>query len=297
MLTGFHTVFIGGDARQLEVIKKCSELDATITLIGFNRLQNEYSGATKADMDSEALKSADALILPIVGTNADGVVESIFSEKTIVLKEKHIQHLPKHCVIYTGMANDYLLGLTSPSNIKVVQLLERNDVAIYNSIPTVEGAIMMAIQNTDITIHDADVIVLGLGRTGMSVARAFAALGARVSVGAREKEHLARIYEMGLIPFHINELSKHVHHCDILLNTIPAPIVKAEILSRMPPHTFILDLASHPGGTDFRFAQKRGIKAILAPSLPGIVAPKTAGKIIAGVVTELLSDQHLSGRE
>jgi dipicolinate synthase subunit A len=53
----------------------------------------------------------------------------------------------------------------------------------------------------------------------------------------------------------------------------------------------IIDLASKPGGTDFRFAEKRGIKAMLAPGLPGIVAPRTAGRIIAKTLSELLMDQ------
>ncbi len=42
----------------------------------------------------------------------------------------------------------------------------------------------------------------------------------------------------------------------------------------MPAHTLVIDLASKPGGTDFRYAEKRGVKALLAPGLPGIVAPK-----------------------
>ena len=56
----------------------------------------------------------------------------------------------------------------------------------------------------------------------------------------------------------------------------------------MPAHTLIVDLASKPGGTDFRYAEKRGIKALLAPGLPGIVAPKTAGQIVANVLSQLL---------
>ena len=39
----------------------------------------------------------------------------------------------------------------------------------------------------------------------------------------------------------------------------------------MPAHTLVIDLASKPGGTDFRYAEKR-VKALLAPGLPGIVA-------------------------
>lgn len=53
-------------------------------------------------------------------------------------------------------------------------------------------------------------------------------------------------------------------------------------------HTLVIDLASKPGGTDFRYAEKRGVKALLAPGLPGIVAPKTAGQILANVLSQLL---------
>ena len=62
----------------------------------------------------------------------------------------------------------------------------------------------------------------------------------------------------------------------------------ANVISKMPAHTLIIDLASKPGGTDFRYAEKRGVKALLAPGLPGIVAPKTAGQILANVLSELL---------
>jgi dipicolinate synthase subunit A len=61
----------------------------------------------------------------------------------------------------------------------------------------------------------------------------------------------------------------------------------------MPVHTLIIDLASKPGGTDFRYAEKRGIKALLAPSLPGIVAPKTAGQILANALGLLIQGEFL----
>lgn len=297
MLTGIHVAFIGGDARQIEVIKKCSELDATISLIGFNQLQSEFPGASKEPLSLEVLRHADALILPIVGTNDEGEVESIFSDKPIQLLPEHIQALPKHSVIYTGMSKPYLQRLADEHKLPLVQLLDRDDVAIYNSIPTVEGAIMMAIQHTSITLHSAKVIVLGLGRVGMSLARALHALGAHVRVGARNPADLARIYEMGIEPFHIDELKTHVGDCDMLFNTVPKLIVTSQIIANMPPHVFILDLASKPGGIDFRFAERRGIKAILVPGLPGIVAPKTAGMIIANVVTQLIMKQNITQEE
>lgn len=119
---------------------------------------------------------------------------------------------------------------------------------------------MMAIQHTDFTIHGSNVLVLGLGRVGMTVARAFNALGAYVKVGARKTEHIARITEMSLTPFQLKNLGEHVRDVDICINTIPHMIVTASVISKMPPHTLIIDLASKPGGTDFRYAEKEELK-------------------------------------
>ena len=89
----------------------------------------------------------------------------------------------------------------------------------------------------------------------------------------------------------IKDLGKEVGDIDLLFNTIPSMIVTAQVISRMPRHSVIIDLASAPGGCDFRYAEKRGIKAMLAPGLPGIVAPKTAGIIMANTLVELISEQ------
>lgn len=288
MLTDMHVAIIGGDARQLEVIRKLIELDAKLSLIGFDQLDHGFTGASKERFDEIDFTDIDAIILPVSGTNSEGEVETIFSSETVVLSEEILSQTPGHCVVYSGISNSYLDGIITATNRKLVRLFERDDVAIYNSIPTVEGTIMMVIQNTDITIHNSNVAVLGLGRVGMSVARSFAALGAHVKVGARKTEHIARITEMGLTPFQLSNLAEEVKDIDVLITTIPHLIVTASVISKMPAHTLIIDLASKPGGTDFRYAEKRGIKALLAPGLPGIVAPKTAGQIVANVLSQLL---------
>lgn len=291
LLTGNHVAFIGGDARQLEVIKKFVEMDAMVTLIGFDNLESNFQGVLLKELTLDVLKDVDAVILPIVGPDEEGNVESIFTQKKLTLTEEHLSNLPETSKVYTGMARTYLQKVCSNLKIDLIELLDRDDLAIYNSIPTVEGTLMMAIQNTDFTIHDSNALVLGFGRTGISLARALHSLGAHVKVGARRPEHLARIFEMGLTPFHIKYLSDHVSDIDLLFNTIPQMVVAADVIANMPHHALIIDLASKPGGTDFRYAEKRGIKALLAPGLPGIVAPKTAGIILANVLTQLILEQ------
>jgi dipicolinate synthase subunit A len=290
MLTGTQVAFIGGDARQLEVIQRLTELDASVTLIGFDNLKQTFSGAAHAELAEDIFADLDAVLLPAVGTDDQGKIDGVFTSKELRLTEAHIARLPKYAKVYTGMGKPFLKKLCAKNDIALVQLFERDDVAIYNSIPTAEGALMLAMQNTDITIHGSVAVVLGFGRTGITMARVLQGLGAKVLVGVRKDEHFARAYEMGFQPFHTSALQQHVGNADLLFNTVPSYIVTAQVIAAMLPKAVIIDLASKPGGTDFRFAEKRGVKAMLAPGLPGIVAPKTAGRIIASVVSQLIME-------
>ncbi|MDQ0113130.1 dipicolinate synthase subunit DpsA [Paenibacillus harenae] len=293
MLTGVQVLLLGGDARQLEIIRKLTELDAGVTVCGFDGLHSSLDGAVQAEFDEQLFEGVDALLLPAVGTDDEGIIHAVFSGRQMKLTEAHIAKLPKHCKVYAGMAKPYLRQLCEQNDIALVELFDRDDVAIYNSIPTAEGAIMMAIQNTDFTIHGSTSMVLGLGRTGFTLARTLQGLGSKVKVGVRRSEQFARASEMGLEPFYMGVLQQQVGNIDLLFNTIPTMIVTAQIIANLPSRAVVIDLASKPGGTDFRFAEKRGIKAMLAPGLPGIVAPKTAGRIIADCLTQLILDDSI----
>jgi dipicolinate synthase subunit A len=295
VLTETQVVLIGGDARQLEVIHKLLELDAGVHLIGFDNLQMPINGTAKTKLSAEVFAQTDVVILPAVGTDDTGKVESVFSSEELYITSGLIGALPKHARIFTGMAKAFLRNVCAEHGIELVEMFERDDVAIYNSIPTAEGAIMMAIQNTDFTIHGSTSMVLGIGRTGMTLARTLKGLGAKVKAGVRKPEDYARAWEMGFEAFYTKDLLRQVSDVDFLFNTVPSMIVTAQVIANIPHRAIIIDLASRPGGTDFRFAEKRGVKAILAPGLPGIVAPKTAGRIIAQTITEFLMEFNQKG--
>ncbi|GAB3067020.1 dipicolinic acid synthetase subunit A [Virgibacillus ainsalahensis] len=280
---------IGGDARYLELIRQLQTTpDTTIILVGFDKLEQGFTGLKQMDFTDLDKEELDAVILPITGTDMEGNVETVFSDQPIQLTRKWFHQLKKTTHIFSGIANDYLKSAAAEADISLIPLLNRDDIAIYNSIPTAEGTIMMAIEHTDYTIHSSRVTVVGFGRVGNTVANKFSALGAKVSVSARSIMDLARINEMGLTAVPLDDLHEHTSECDLLINTIPAPVVQKKSIQQLPPHALVIDLASKPGGTDFEYAQQRGIQAILARSLPGIVAPKTAGKILADVIKQFL---------
>jgi dipicolinate synthase subunit A len=280
---------IGGDARYLELIRQLQTTpNTTIILVGFDKIEQGFTGLTQVDFQDLNVEKLDVIILPITGMNEEGKVEIVFSDQSIQLTKQWFHRLKKTALVFTGIANEYIKSVTTEVGIPLIPLLNRDDVAIYNSIPTAEGTIMMAMENTDYTLHSSNVIIVGFGRVGHTVANKFSALGAKVSVSARSIKDLARITEMGLTAIPLENLSKHTSDCDLLINTIPAHVINKETIQQLPRHGLIIDLASAPGGTDFEYAEQRGIKAILAKSLPGIVAPKTAGKILADVIKQIL---------
>lgn len=283
---------IGGDARYIELIRQLDALhDITTIITGFNKLEQGFTGSKQVDFEDLKDYSLDAIILPITGTELDGKVETVFSDENIYLTKEWFDTLRKPTPVFTGISNEFLDEITKLTNAQVIPLLDRDDVAIYNSIPTAEGTLMMAMQHTDYTIHSSRVIVAGFGRVGHTVANKFSALGAKVSVTSSHIYDLARVTEMGLTAIPLHKLPAYTSHCDILINTIPAKVITKESIQHLPHHALIFDLASKPGGTDFDYAKKRGIKAILSESLPGVVAPKTAGKILADVIIQILQER------
>ena len=87
MLTGVRIVVLGGDARQLEVIQKCAELDATVSVVGFDKLERSIPGIEHHELEDEVLASADVLVLPVVGCDDQGKVSTSFSDLPIFLKK------------------------------------------------------------------------------------------------------------------------------------------------------------------------------------------------------------------
>jgi dipicolinate synthase subunit A len=288
MLTGIKMAFVGGDARIIEVIKHAIELDASIVLIGFDQLETPLPDTVKAELTPEVLSDVDAIVLPVTGMDDAGKVEARYSSVPLVLDEEHFQSIPRHVQLFSGIARQSLADTCQRYGLRLHKLMELDEVAIHNSVPSAEGAIQMAMENTDITIHGSNSVVLGFGRCGVTLARMLHGMGAKVTACARKEADLARIEEMSLSAYPMNDIIKAVQNADVIYNTIPSLVLTAEVLAKVPKTCVIIDIASKPGGTDFRYAEKRGIKAILAPGLPGIVAPKTAGQILAKTLCRLL---------
>jgi len=282
-------LIIGGDFRQLEVINILAPKLGTIYLVGFENISISFDNIKKVSIENVPFSILDFILLPVPGIQDDGVVESKFSDEPIIFTKEILNQTNEKCILYTGVITSYLKQLTEEWHREIVALFARNEVAISNSIPTAEGTLMLAIQHTNITIHQSHVIVSGFGRVGMTVARLFSNVGAYVRVYARKAEDIARIAEMNMTPISSSNLVQSLNESDIIINTVPSLILTASLIKEMPAHALIIDLASKPGGTDFQAAKLHNIKTLWPLGLPAKVAPKTAGKIIANTLLQLIN--------
>ena len=168
--------------------------------------------------------------------------------------------------------------------------MKREELAVLNTISTAEGAIQIAIENTNKILHGSKVLVLGFGRIGKVLARKLAGLSVKVTCAARKDEDLAWIKAYGHMSTNINALGENLSEYDIIINTVPHLILNEERLQYVKQDTLLIDLASNPGGIDKKVAKDKNIKLIWALALPGKVAPVTTAEFIKDTIYNILKE-------
>ena len=172
---------------------------------------------------------------------------------------------------------------------ETIDLLKNEKLTILNAIPTVEGAIKIAIEEREETIHGSNVIVCGFGRIGKILCRRFKALGANVYCVARKDTDWAWIREEKYIPLKYDEICKYGKKFDILINTVPTTVINEKELSEFKKDILLIELASKPGGIDQEAAKRYDLKTVVALGIPGKIMPKTAAKHIKEIVDEKIA--------
>jgi len=214
-----------------------------------------------------------------------------FSDTEIYLDD--IYSNIKDCTLLCGKVDESIENSVKKYSIDVIDYFADETLTILNCIPTAEGAINIAIENTASTIFGSNCLVLGFGRVGKILAKTLSSLGANTFVEARKNSDLAWIKAFGYEGIKLDELKNSINKFDIIFNTIPHKILNEDILSNLKKDCLIVDLASYPYGADINFCRDNKIKYIIASSLPGKVAPHFAGKLIANTINDIIYERQV----
>ena len=284
-----HTITIlGGDVRQLTAADVLQRHGHTVVVTGFDT----YEGI-KSRSPEEALHGADTLLLPIPVIRNDRVNLPFSSLKLTVPALLQLLDTADHTLtaVFGGVLPPTLTEALAARGLRVIDLCEDERFNLLNAIPTAEGALAVAMEHLPITLHGASVAVLGFGRIGKTLCRLLQALGASVTAVARHEADLAYAECCGYRALSYRELAAAAGHLDLIFNTVPATVVTEDILTALPPAgRRIIDLASRPYGVDTDAALRHGVQVIHALSLPGKVAPATAGAIVAQCLERRLEE-------
>ncbi|MCK9525663.1 MAG: dipicolinate synthase subunit DpsA [Limnochordia bacterium] len=293
-LDGVPITMLGCDEREVGLAEALVDLGADLRLVGFPR-EGSLIRALHFGDPVEALRGSEAVIAPMSNTDAEGrIAASVGPNDGPISLAQVIPVIPSKTPLLIGVAKPIIRGLATQYGLVLVEMAEIDEIAVLNSIPTAEGAIAVAMENTAITIHNSRCLVLGLGRCGTTLAQLLVGLGAHVTVSSRLPVDLARAVALHCESLRLSALASRADF-QIIFNTIPAMVLPRSYLRLLDPTAVIVDIASGPGGTDFSAARELGIIAIHALSLPGRVAPKTAADILIQTIPHLL--EKLLGEE
>lgn len=190
-------------------------------------------------------------------------------------------------VLYAGAISKNMKQSMFEKNVVYFDLLEFENVAILNAIPTAEGAIATAMEITDFTLHGSHVLVLGYGKIGKILAKMLSGIGAKVFCEARNEKDIAKIDSMGYNSIELSVLDKYLSSMDVIFNTVPSLMLDYSRLKMLKKSCCIIDISSSPGGVDFEIAKKLGLNVVWALALPTKVAPVTAALYLKQTIDKL----------
>lgn len=277
---------IGGDKRQIAMAESIAGDGYTVYAAGME--QASFSPGVQKVSIEETIQNSDFIILPLPATVDKKTLNAPFSKEKILLDEKFVRLL-EHKKVFCGMLSRLHSTNDLWNRINTADYFEREEFAVKNAVPTSEGAIEIAMREYPGTINGAKCLVAGFGRIGKVLSRMLQGLGAKVIVSARKPQDLAWIELEGYQAISTKNLGETQGY-DIIFNTIPSLIFDAHTLACVAGKSLIIDLASTPGGVDWEAAQRQGIRAIQALSLPGKVAPKAAGEIIKTTIYHMIEE-------
>ena len=275
-------VVVGGDQRYLYLTKMLIERGHEVEHFFAEKIINWET--------STMLKECDGVILP-VPVSKDGVNIHTPLWHEVVPMDGFFGAIPLGAIVVGGVVTAPVAEHAITAKITIQDIMLWEELTIRNAIATAEGALYLAMKETDRTIFGMNCLVVGYGRIGRILAKCLKGLGAKVTLATRRDDHVSWIKAEGYDSIRLGELERYIGEYDFIFNTAPAKVFVYNVLCKMKHDTMIMDLASMPGGVDFDQATKLGIKTLHALGLPGKIAPRSAAEYIADTVEKFFIDE------
>ncbi len=276
-------LILGGDERSLYLGEFLEKQKYVVCYYAFSDT-NCFSSL------SDAINDARFIILPLPFTKDRLTLNAPLFEENIEIKDILTLITAKH-TLFGGQLPESFKESLHEKGVTFYDYFLLDELAIYNAIPTAEGVVEILIKNLPITIHSMKCAVLGYGKVGKILADTLKNLGADVTVFARKEKDLADAFTKLYKTATFKELKEKEFKFDALINTVPEKVLGHDEMKNLNQECLFIEIASSPFGIDFQAAKEYAFDVIKANSLPGKVAPKTAGEIIGRSILPIIEKQ------
>lgn len=268
---------VGGDEREQEVARLAATTGAEVRAYGFPWPEEGISGVSLAADPAMALEGAHVALFPVPGLSEEGALFAPAAAEPILPTADLLALMESDARVLLGRADDRLKEAAAAARVTLIEYEDDQELMLERAPAVVEGAVQLAIEATDVTIHSASIGVVGYGNIGSILALTLLRLGGRVRVVARNPIQRAHAFAVGAEVATLEELPDMAPTLDMLFATVPARVIDRDVLTALPTGALVMDLAAPPGGVDLSAASELGHKAIWARG-QGRRAPVTVGR-------------------
>lgn len=280
---------IGGDLRSVLMAELLCKKGFGVIVYG--TALDIRGGAAVAGSLNEALSGAQVVIGPIPLSKDGKKVSGGAEQKEITMKALE-DGLMEGQILFAGCIPESFLECGKRKSLELFDFMEMEELAVFNSIATAEGAVAEAIIRHPGNLHGSRCLVLGYGKCGKTLAHKLAGLSCHVTVCARKPGAGAEAEAMGYGSVDFANIKKELGISSYIFNTVPGLVLWGELLEEVDKNALIIDIASAPGGVDYRAAAEQGITAFLCPGLPGKYAPGASAEALAEIVVNWKEISH-----
>ena len=281
---------VGGDARLLTAASAFREAGYGVEIYGTEE-GGFAAGVPRASSVGECVEGAAAVVLG-VPFSQDGKFINMRGADCAVSFSSLCEMLAPKGLLLGGLITPEAAETAGRYGVAARDYFDREEVAVLNAVPTAEGAVALAMSILPVTLCGSTAVVTGFGRVARALVPRLRALGMSVTVAARSPAQRAWCAAENVKAVPLGELAG-AGRADVVFNTVPAPVIGGRELSALGGAP-VIDLASAPGGVDPDAAKALGCRVIRALSLPGKVAPVTAGRIIGDSALAVLREEGIA---
>ena len=276
-LSKYIVAVLGGDGREVECVRQLLAEGANVRTCGLPRGSGVDAASVHSTVD-EAVQGAHIIICPIPLPQPDGAIFAPHSETKLYVDSKNLAGASPGGILITGKAGPQMKEAAAMFGLALREYEHDEELMVLRAPAISEGAIRIAIEHTEVTLHDNPCLIVGFGKIGPALARSLTGIGAKVTVAARNPLQRARAWEMGCSAVDLDQLPSVAQAAKVIFNIAPAALLNRPFLEGLNKQTALVDLAAPPGGIDFDAAKELGLTAIWARGLGGR-APRTVGQV------------------